>query len=434
MFTPPYRRAPLGTCLLLLLLATVASPRPAAAQGSEALFQQGVAWRLDLLVNSQDWERLKTDYLSDTYYPADLRWNGVTVRNIGIRSRGAGSRSGTKPALRLDFDRYSTAQTFLGLKSLVLDNLWQDATGIRELVAMRLYERLGLPSPREVHAQLYVNGAPAGTYAIVESIDKDFLARVFGARDGDVENDGYLFDYEYAQEWRFEYLGDDLDAYAALFPAETHEDAPAAELYGPVEQFLRTISTAADDMVSDQVATYLDVGIFLKYVAAQNYLAQWDGVLGYAGANNFYLYRFEGTVRSQFIAWDEDNAFHASDFPITSGHDENALMRRLMRVPALQAAYFDALLAVAASATDAAAEGEPGWLQQEIANQAALVEPLLLADPLKPFSNEEVLGQGAALAAFPAVRSDFVRCEVARLTNAPGQADCAVATASAESR
>ena len=57
----------------------------------------------------------------------------------------------------------------------------------------------------------------------------------------------------------------------------------------------------------------------MRHVAAQNVLAQWDGIAGYAGVNNFYLYRFEDSMRSQFILWDEDNAFRALDFPMHGG-------------------------------------------------------------------------------------------------------------------
>ena len=40
-----------------------------------------------------------------------MTWNGMTVRDVGIRSRGRGSRSGNKPGLRVDFDRYRHGQT-----------------------------------------------------------------------------------------------------------------------------------------------------------------------------------------------------------------------------------------------------------------------------------------------------------------------------------
>ena len=134
----------------------------------------------------------------------------------------------------MDFDRYSTNQTFLGLKSVVLDNLTQDPSGVKESVTMRLFARLGVPAPRESFARLYVNNQLIGLYAIVEAIDKDLLARVFGTVDGNVQNDGYLFEYNYllGSPWRFDYLGSALDPYQARFDAKTKEDKSAADEVG----------------------------------------------------------------------------------------------------------------------------------------------------------------------------------------------------------
>src|SRR5262245_55896290 len=131
---------------------------PVFAQTSDDLFNPEVLQRLDLWLNQADWAKLKAAFQENTYYPADLTWNGQTISNVGIRSRGLGSRSSTKPGLRVDFDRYSSGQHFLGLKSFVLDNLTQDRTGVRETVAMRLYARMGVPVPREPPTQSYVHG------------------------------------------------------------------------------------------------------------------------------------------------------------------------------------------------------------------------------------------------------------------------------------
>src|SRR5688572_30472169 len=80
---------------------------------SEALFNPDVVQRIDLRLHSADWEKLKQNFQQNTYYPADFVFNGATVLNTGIRSRGLGSRSATKPGLRVDFDRYSVDGTFL---------------------------------------------------------------------------------------------------------------------------------------------------------------------------------------------------------------------------------------------------------------------------------------------------------------------------------
>src|SRR6478609_1574425 len=129
------------------LIVVIGLAAPAWSQTSDDLFNPEVIQRLDLWLNSSDWAKLKAAFQENTYYPADMTWNGQTVYNVGIRSRGLGSRSSTKPGLRVDFDRYADGQHFLGLKSLVLDNLTQDPSGIRETTIMHFYTRLsGIPA------------------------------------------------------------------------------------------------------------------------------------------------------------------------------------------------------------------------------------------------------------------------------------------------
>jgi hypothetical protein len=170
------------------------------------------------------------------------------------------------------------------------------------------------------------------------------------------------------------------------------------------------------------VDPYLDLALFMKHIALQNFLAQLDGILGYAGANNFYLYRFENSSRSQFLVWDEDNAFHSVEFPILQGHDQNQLMRRAMQVPELRTAYFEALLSAAASAIEPVDPAGTGWLEREVQQQSSLITTAMNADPVKPFTNEDFAAGVAALLAFGRSRAAFVRCEVATLTDPDGAA------------
>jgi spore coat protein H len=400
--------------LLLTLLLMAGAPATGTAQTADDLFNPDFVHRLDVLVNSRDWEKLKVDFLTNEYYPADIRWNGLTVRNVGIRSRGLSTRSGTKPALRVDMNRYTTGQEFLGLKSFLLDNLLSDPTGLKEMLAMRMHARLGLPAPREAHVALYVNNVYAGLYGIVESIDKDFLARQFGEREpGDTENDGHLFEYDWIDPWRWSYLGPELDAYAPRFDPQTNEHASTAELYGPIEEMVRAVNEAPDFVAG--VSPYLDLPLAMKQLAVQNFVAELDGILGGNGTANFHFYRFENSTRSQFIPWDEDNAFQAPDWPISQFHQDYVLMQRAMQVPALRSAYLDGLLEAADAASAPATDDltGPGWLEQEIQIRRAQIAPFVYADPLKPYTNEEFEAAMDTLAAFPRARAEFVRAAVA---------------------
>jgi spore coat protein CotH len=393
------------------LVAILVLQGPVYGRTVHDFFDHQVLHRIDLRIDDGGWETLKENFERDDYYRAELTWNGLTSRNVGIRSRGLGSRKASKPGLRVDVDRYVDGQMFLGLDSFVLDNQAQDSSGIRERVAMRFYQRMGLPAPREAHARLFVNGEYAGLYAIVESIDRNFLTRAFRQADGTIENGGYLFEYEYDSIWNFDYLGPNLEAYARLFDPVTHENAGEASLFAPIEAMIRAINEAPDAGFVRAVGEHMDVRMFLQLVAVQAFIAEWDGVLGYAGVNNFYLYRFDGTTRFRFIPWDEDNAFRAADFTISQSHGENVLMRRAMQVPELKAVYLDSLLAAAASAE------RDGWLQAEIERQRRLIAGAMRADTTKPFTNGEFDAGMNQLSDFARRRGAFVRCEVAKLAN-----------------
>jgi hypothetical protein len=74
--------------VLVLGLGLLAVPALPAAQTAPAgptaddLFNPGVVHDLHLTVNSRDWRDLKDGYRENTYYLADLRWQGLVARNV----------------------------------------------------------------------------------------------------------------------------------------------------------------------------------------------------------------------------------------------------------------------------------------------------------------------------------------------------------------
>jgi spore coat protein CotH len=381
---------------------------PAHAQTADDLFKSTVLQRVDLWPNSADWAKLKADFQANTYYPADLTLNGQTVRNAGIRSRGRGSRSSTKPGLRVDFDHYATGQTFLGLKSFILDNGTQDASGIREPVAAAFYARLGIPVSREIHTRLYVNNEYVGVYVIVESVDKDLLARVFGAIGEDTQNDGYLFEFKWQDDWRFTYLGSSLDPYKVRFEATTHESKSDEEKYRPIETLVRLTNETAASGIAGAIGSLLDIPAFIRYVAAQNFLADTDGFLGAFGINNFYLYRLENRDLHTLISWDSDNTFYSTQLSINQGWSGNILMEKLMSVPEYNALYLTEM-----TRTAQLAEAED-WLNTEIIRQVQRVDAAMKEDTAKPWSNTDYEGRAGEMLNFARARITFVKCELER--------------------
>jgi len=391
-----------ATLALVALLAAA----PAQAQSADELFASQTLQRVDLYLHSSDWAKLRADFSINTYYPADLKINGETVRNAGIRSRGRGSRSGTKPGLRVDFDRYASGQKFLGLKSVILDNLTQDPSGLHETVATAFYARAGVPVSREIHARLYVNDEYAGLYAIVEAVDKDLLARVFGSIGDDVQNDGYLFEFKYQEDWRFTNLGSDLAPYKLRFEATTHESKSDEDKYRPLDNLVRLANDTPADRIKDTLGGLLDIPAFIRYLAVQTFLAETDGFLGAYGINNFYLYRLENQNLHTLIVWDADNAFWGPEFSLDLTWAHNTLVDKLMSVPEYSGLY----LAEVTRAVELA-EAD-GWLDTEIIRQAQRTATAMKDDPLKPYSQETYEGSLGVMLGFARSRIAFVKCEL----------------------
>src|SRR5438045_5178964 len=136
-------------------LIVFAQTRPplVGISATDMLFADSVVQDIRLNLSAADWQLLKANFRENTYYPADFRWRDQVVRNIGIRSRGFGTRSPTKPGIRVDFNRFVGRQKFLDLRSLDLKNNVTDPSNMRERISMLLFRRMGFAAAPEPTAK-----------------------------------------------------------------------------------------------------------------------------------------------------------------------------------------------------------------------------------------------------------------------------------------
>jgi spore coat protein H len=381
-----------------LMVVDAASAR---AQSADELFNAQTLQDIRLFINSRELALLREHYLDNTYYTADLLWKNLRVRNVGVRSRGVASRSGTKPALRVDFDRYTTGQRFVGLRSLVLKNLWEDGSMMHEALAMSLIARLGQPASRESFCRLFINNEYQGLYVIVESVDTSFLERSYG------ENSGYLFSFQLGEAFHAEDLGDDLAPYKALFEAQTHEREADSILYQPIRTLFREVNQEIDGVWRERVEQYIDLAQFVTEAGIEAFLAENDGLIGVTGMNNFYLYRPAESNRHRVIPWDKDNAFLLVGYPILTRADENVIFRQAMQFDDLRELFFQTIESAARVAS------EDIWLESEITRITDLIAGAVEADTRKPFSTEAFFESVEFLKEFARSRPEIVRRQIA---------------------
>jgi uncharacterized protein (TIGR03437 family) len=361
--------------LLLCLLFTGAS---FAQQLARDFFDATVVHDIHIDLDPNDWAALKQNYGADTYYSANVSSGSLAASQVGIRSRGRGSRSGEKPNLDVNIDKYVKKQTFAGLEFFILKAQNQDPSTLHEPIAFELFRKMGLPAPREAPARLYINGEYYGYYALVEHEDEDFLTRNLG------EDGGDLFEWKPNASYNFEDLGDDPAPYANLLDPKTNEDNPD---YQKFIAMIKAINDSTDADFVNAVSPYLDLRLYLTYVATENVLSEVDGIWdGVYGTNNIYLYRFQGQSLFQIIAWDKDLTFSSAVRPLPFPSD-NVLARRLLAMPDYRNFY----LSQVAKAADLFG-GPGGWADGELSRMYVLVHDIAVNDPHK-----QCPGNGGAL-------------------------------------
>lgn len=285
---------------------------------------------------------------------------------------------------------------------------------MKEVLAMQLFRRVGLQAPREAFVRLYVNNVYLGLYAAVEDVAAPYLQRNLG------DSSGTLYEYDWTFTYNFDYLGSNLDNYR-IFKAQTNTTRSTFDLYSPIESMVRIANEAADDSFESAIAPYLDLQAFARHIAIENFISDDDGLIGFWGMNNFFLYRREGQSRFQIIPWDKDYTFWRFNNEIFTRIDNSVLARRALALPDVRQAYLDTLVVAADSSNDGQEGGDAatGWLAREVERLYGLVQGSVTDDPNKPFTVAQFEAAVAGLRTFAARRGNYVRCAVANQSRTP---------------
>jgi spore coat protein CotH len=205
------------------------------------------------------------------------------------------------------------------------------------------------------------------------------------------------------------------------FKPETHENDARPEV---IVNMVQAINTSSGAVFRSAVAEFIDLGQFIRHVASEVFLAEQDGVAGEWGMNNFFMYRSESSNLFRLIVWDKSQAFVMGQaYPVwhnitdVPGANRNRLLNRALEYPDLRALYLDTLLEAGRMSSEVPPDATPGdtrgWLEREIDRAYALIAPSVLADTLKPYTNDEFVASVEALRVFARERTSFVNADVA---------------------
>lgn len=314
------------------------------------------------------------------------------VYGVGVRLKGHRSMRPLtgKAAFKLSFERYEENGAFLGARRLTLNNLVEDPTLVREAIAYRFLDALGLASPRAGYAQLSVNGAPYGLYLMLESVDEDFVKRRFpGER-------GVLYEGEYGCD---------------LFP----EHVPEFERDVGKDPNRARLSSLARSAAGESAALFhadgpLDMPKFLRYLAASALIGDFDG---YRHAHNYRIYFSPREQKWQFLPWGLDRVFQqrlgifdSAGWLAERCFDDRACRLEYVRTLRVVVDTFESMQLL---------ELARGLLDLTIEHAAR--------DPRKPYDDAKMATERAELASFIRQRPTEVRQQLSCIDSAGRELD-----------
>ena len=242
--------------------------------------------------------------------PGDPRWVECTVRfnnklweRVGFRLKGNSSLSGAwrsgiyKLPFKLQFDEYEdkykevTDQRFFGFKEFSMSPAYLDPSLMRDKLVSDIFRSYGVPAGRTAFYKIYIDFGEGlkycGVYTLVEVIDDTLVKNWFGESEGNI----------YKPESNF-----------TTFNSKAFEkmNNVAANDYGDIQNAINALNApnrkTDPDLWRKNLDNVFNTDLFLKYLAVNNTIVNWD-VYG-AIAHNHYTYTPANNKKVTWIPWD----------------------------------------------------------------------------------------------------------------------------------
>ena len=147
------------------------------------LFDTSLVHTIDITISEDDWADLLENPTEKTKYEVDITIDGETVEDVSFATKGNTSLSSVatsdsdRYSFKVNFGKYVDGQTYYGLDKLNLNNLYADATYMKDYLSYELFREAGVDSALCSYVWLTINGEDYGLYLAVEDISDSYLER-----------------------------------------------------------------------------------------------------------------------------------------------------------------------------------------------------------------------------------------------------------------
>jgi len=270
------------------------------------LFRDDVVPRIDILIDQEslDFILAPENRESDELFDATFIFENGTVRdtleNVGFRLRGNTSRAANKKSFKVDINAFVSGRKYYGVQKINLNGQHNDPTSARAKICTDLADRLGIPSMRTNHIQLYINNEYFGLYSNTEHIDQNFVKKRFGNKNGNLYKCLYPADLNYKGNTSNPYK--EVVNGRRIYELKNNQ---STDDYTDLANFITILTQAPQNNLACELEKHFNVDLYLKSIIFDILIGNWDGPI--YNKNNFYLYKNQATGLFEYIPYDLDN-------------------------------------------------------------------------------------------------------------------------------
>ena len=258
--------------------------------------------------DAQFWDTLvKNKKLRDSleisnYTRCNVSIDGHDIKDVGVRLKGESSydfTKGKKKSFKIDLNQFIRKQRYSGVSKLNLNNNYKDPSMLREKLTLDLMQQMGTPTPRNAFAAVYLNDEYWGLYLMEEDINKVFLRKNFGNKNGNFyfcEPNGNLVQH------------DKMDEYYHSYKKKNNK---SANDWNDLTNFIKVAnSIAKEEKYEKDLDTIFATDNCLKAWAVNNLLVNVDAY-NMLYPHNYFLYHDSATNKLNWINYDYNFSFAA---------------------------------------------------------------------------------------------------------------------------
>lgn len=288
-------------CALLFTAFLLVYPKEvsnaSSAQYSTLLFDNTKVSDIKIDISDEDWQDMLSNPLKEEYHKADITINGETFYNVGIRTKGntslsqVASSDSERYSFKVKFDKYVKGQSYYGLDMLNLNNIYADATYLKEYLSYDLFKIMGVTTPENSFSNITINDNNYGLYLAIEGLQESYLERNYGYDHGNLyKAEGSGTNLKYTGETQSNYSGLKDNAVTSV----TDED------FQKIIDMIRNLNNGTN------LEKYIDIDSTLRYFAVSTALVNLDSYQSNL-FHNYYIYEKDGVCT--ILPWDLNLSF-----------------------------------------------------------------------------------------------------------------------------